>query len=139
MAYATVDKIEAEGRPAASPEEAAKWEAWLERVERSIVRRFARAGLVLADEIAAGTLTVQDVADVEVAAVLRKIDNPGGVTSVTKSVDDASITTRREISSGDPLALTADEWTQLLPAVASSAWSTRPGFVSDALEPDLWT
>lgn len=118
MTYATADDVAIElGRPASSPVEEAQWVAWLERVERSIARRFTQAGLVLADQVALESPTADDVRDVEVAAVLRKIDNPKGFTSVTRSIDDGTLTTRREGPGvdGDPLAITADEWAILLP------------------------
>lgn len=134
MAYATTSDVEVElGRPASSPTESSQWQAWLERVERAIVRGFSRAGLVLSDEIADGRVSAEDVADVEVARVLAKIENPTGVTSVTRSIDDASITTRREGGEGgDPLWLNGSDWELLLPDASSGAFSTRPGF-----EPDL--
>src|SRR5690606_19112557 len=126
----------------------AQWQAWLDRVERAIVRRFARSGLVLADEITAGRLSAQDVADVEVAAVVRKITNPTGLTSVTRSVDDASVTTRREgEDTRGGLELTDAEWASLLPGAAPDAFSTRPTFEADtafhtahstAVEPTSW-
>lgn len=123
MTYATTSDVAVElGRPASSPEETQQWAAWLARVERAIVRRFTQSDLVLSDQIALGTPTEDDVRDVEVAAVLRKIANPQNFTSITRSVDDAALTTRREGPgvNGDPLALTDDEWAALLPASASS-------------------
>lgn len=117
MAYASSSDVEVElGRPAASPAETDQWDAWLERVERSISRGFARAGFTLGTQVALDDPTVDDVRDVEVAAVIRKIANPSGMTSATRSVDDASITSRWEsASNGDPLAVTDDEWAALLP------------------------
>lgn len=118
MSYATALDVATElGRPASSTAEEAQWEAWLARVERNIVRRFTQAGLVFADQVALGTPSADDVRDVEVSAVLRKIDNPKGFTSVTRSIDDGTLTTRREGPGvdGDPLALTSDEWSILIP------------------------
>lgn len=118
MTYATTADVAIElGRPASSLEESMQWEAWLARVERSIARRFTQASLVLADQVALDTPSADDVRDVEIAAVLRKIDNPKGFTSVTRSIDDGTLTTRREGPGvdGDPLALTNDEWAVLLP------------------------
>lgn len=134
MTYATTTDVETElGRTAASATEAAQWQAWLDRVERAIVRRFTRASLVLADEIAAGNLTADDVADVEIAAVVRKITNPSGLTSVTRSIDDATITTRREgDETREGLEITAQEWATLLPGAESEAFSSRPGFEVDS-------
>lgn len=118
MTYATTTDVAIElGRPASSPEEEAQWVAWLARVERNIIRRFSQASLVLADQVALGGPTEDDVRDVEVAAVLRKISNPSNFTSVTRSIDDGALTTRREGPSvdGDPLAITDAEWAILLP------------------------
>lgn len=135
MTYASVSDVEVElGRAASSTEEAMQWDAWLERVERSIVRRFTRAGLVLADQVMLSDPSAGDIKDVEVAAVIRKIQNPTGVTSVTRSVDDASVTTRREGTSDTGLDLSDSEWDLLLPFGDSEAFSTRPGF-----EPDFYT
>jgi len=135
MSYALASDVETElGRAASSAAETSQWEAWLDRVERSIERMFRRAGLVLADEITAGDPTVQDVVDVEVAAVLRKIQNPQwGMTSVTRSIDDASVTTRSDGSDiGDPLELTDGERNSLLPGgTYTDAFSTQPGFEPD--------
>jgi hypothetical protein len=135
MSYAaTSDVAAALGRPAASEDEDAQWQAWLDRVERSIERAFRRQELTLEDQLALDDPTVLDVTDVEVAAVVRKIQNPvWGVTSTTRSVDDAAVTTRREGADGsaDPLALTLDEWSALLPGSENTAFSTRPGFETD--------
>lgn len=134
--YAAPADVETElGRPPRSAAETTQWTAWLDRVERSIIRRFDRAGLVLADQVAAGDPTAEDVRDVMVAAVLRKIANPTGTTSVTRSVDDASITTRHERDDdADPLALTPAELESLLPAQVGAIYTIRPGF-----EPDVAT
>lgn len=135
MSYALASDVETElGRVASSAEETAQWEAWLDRVERSIERMFRRAGLVLADEVVLGDPTVQDVVDVEVAAVLRKIQNPQwGLTSVTRSIDDASVTTRSDGSDiGDPLELTDAERNMLLSGgTFTDAFSTQPTFEAD--------
>lgn len=118
MTYATTSDVAVElGRPASTEQEAAQWDAWLGRVERSIARRFTQASLVLADQVVLGAPSAEDIRDVEVAAVLRKIANPSNFTSVTRSIDDATLTTRREgpAVDGDPLALTDAEWAILLP------------------------
>lgn len=118
MAYAQVPDIEAPlGRPARSNDEIAQWEAWLDRVERSIERAFRRAGLDFEDQVDAENPTIDDVVDVEVAAVIRKIQNPvWGLTSTTRSIDDASVTERREgRDASDPLDLTNDEIDLLIP------------------------
>jgi hypothetical protein len=133
MTYATAADVAVEiGRPAASADETAQWTAWLARVERAITRRFARAGLVLADQVTAGNPTADDVKDAEVAAVVRKITNPLGLTSVTRTLDDGTVTTRRDGAEDvDGLALTEAEWEALLPSTNAAAFSTRPGFDPD--------
>lgn len=141
MSYAsTSDVAAALGRPSASAAEDTQWQWWLDAVERSIERAFRRGELVLADQIALDDPTVFDVVDVEVAAVVRKIQNPTwGITSVTRSVDDASITTRNENGqAADPLFLTDDEWNTLLPGSNSGAFSTRPGFQTDEEVAEGW-
>lgn len=117
MAYATAADVEIEiGRPASSTAETAQWEAWLERVERTIRRRFTRAGYDLDDQVAMNEPSEADVIDVEVARVVDKANNPSGYTSTTRSIDDASVTTRREgVESGDGLTITDAEWESLLP------------------------
>jgi len=138
MTYAAVSDVAAElGRPASSSTEQQQWQAWLNRVERNIIRGFKRAGLVLATEISEGNVDVADVKDVEVAAVLRKIANPDGLTSITRSVDDASVTVRRDgVDDTDPLAVTDDEWDLLMPDLRGGAFTIRPvsspGFADEA-------
>lgn len=141
MSYANTSDVELElGRPASSSAESAQWQAWLDRVERAIERGFRRSGLVLADQMALGDPTIDDIVDVEVAAVIRRIYAPApGRTSTTRSVDDASITDRFE---GDTygLDLTDDEWTSLLPGSDAQAFSTRPGFDPDtSIVDDVWS
>lgn len=133
MSYADPSDVVVElGRPAASAAETEQWQAWLDRVERSVERGFRRAGLVLADQIALGDPTVDDVVDVEVARVVDRINNPTKVTSITRSVDDGSITTRNDHAGDvDPLDLTAGDWQALLPNDDRAAFSTRPGFEAD--------
>ena len=121
MSYAQASDVEADlGRPASSATETAQWELWLDRVERSIERVFRRNGLVLDDQVALDDPTADDVVDVEVAAVVRKIQNPvWGRTSSTRTIDDASITDRSFEGGGsdsNPLDLTGDEISGLLPA-----------------------
>lgn len=128
--YATAQDVEVElGRPPASPAEEAQWEAWLDRVERAIQRVFRQAGYDLAAQVALGDPTADEVRDVMVAAVVRKVANPSGWTSTTRSIDDGSVTHRRDYAGdADPLALTDDDIASLLPHVATSAFSTRPTF-----------
>lgn len=130
MTYATVEDIAAElGRlpTSVSDAERAQWTRWLDRVERSITARFTRAGLVLSEQIALGNPDAAAVADVEVAAVVRKIDNPTGDTSTTITVDDASVTRRKEgAGTFMGLDLTDAEWELLLPPTPGGAFSVTP-------------
>ncbi|VXC08559.1 Gp19/Gp15/Gp42 family protein [Aeromicrobium sp. 9AM] len=134
MAYASASDVEVElGRPAVSAAETAQWEAWLERVERAIRRRFTREGYDLDVQVALDAPTEEDVIDVEVARVVDKINNPTSSTSTTttRSVDDASIsnTTRREgVDTGEALTITDAEWVSLLPVRPrrSKAFSILP-------------
>ena len=135
MSYGQPHDVEVElGRPSSSAEETTQWQAWLDKVERAIERAFFQAGLVLGDKIAADGGLGDVVIDVEAAAVIRKIQNPQwGVTSTTRSIDDASVTDRREGGDGrDPLLLTDAEWSALLPGSDVGAFSTRPGFETEA-------
>lgn len=121
--FATTEDVATElGRPASSEAEEAQWQAWLDRVERAIRRGFARAGFDLDTQVEADNPTAQEVADVQVAAVVRKAQNPiWGRTSVskTRSVDDASFTdtdrTEGLRNGADALDLLDSEWSRLLP------------------------
>lgn len=134
MAYATASDVETElGRSATSAAETAQWEAWLERVERAIRRRFTREGYDLDDQVTLDVPSESDVIDVEVARVVDKVNNPTSSTSTTttRSIDDASIsnTTRREgVETGEALTITDAEWLSLLPVKPrrSQAFSILP-------------
>jgi hypothetical protein len=133
MVYATAADVAVElGRSAVSAAEGEQWDAWIARVERSIGRAFRRSGFDLDTQVGVGNPTAEDVRDIEVAAVIRKIQNPTwGETSYTKSIDDGSVTRRREGVDGDPLGLLDSELSTLLPERTSGAFSTRPGFTPD--------
>ena len=144
MTYGTVEQVATElGRAVDSITdlERDQWQQWLDQVERTIEGRFRRVGLDLAAQVALGDPEAETVADVEVAVGARKVRNPEGTTSTPVSVDDGSVTKRREGSKIDDLGylrLTDDEWDQLLPAGHADAWSTRPGFVPDRCGPYRW-
>lgn len=142
MTYATPADVAValRGSTSFSTEEGVQWQAWLDTVERAIVRRFRRAGLDLFAQTVLEDPTAEDVADVEVDAVIRKHWHmkasaetlPG--TSRTVSIDDGSVTNRndgRAVADYNPLALTDDEWDSLLPSGDPAAFSTRPGFEPD--------
>src|SRR5690625_5897966 len=104
MTYGTVEQVATElGRSPSSitDTERLQWQQWLDQVERTIEGRFRRVGLDLAAQVALGDPEAETVADVEVAVVARKVRNPEGTTSTTVSVDDGSVTKRREGSKID--------------------------------------
>lgn len=140
MAYAVLNDVAVRlGRPIIKADEIAQVTAWLTDIESVIVARFARNGLVLSTQIALNNPSLETVVRVEASAIVRKLSNPTGLTSVTRSVDDSSVTERRE--GGGPIGgldLLDGEWNDLLPSVTSGAFSTYPGFVSDADVTD-WT
>lgn len=133
MVYATSTDVAVQlGRSATSAAEGDQWDAWLATVERAIGRHFSRAGFDLDTQVALNEPSAEEVADVMIAAVIRKIQNPNwGETSYTKSLDDGSVTRRREGADGDPLSLLDGELSSLLPVRQSGAYSTRPGFQPD--------
>lgn len=133
MTYATPSDVEVRlGRPASSAAETAQWQAWIDDAESIIRDGFAARGLDLDACIADGFPSVAAVIRVQCEAVLRRIANPDpGLTSVTRSIDDASFTTRREGPASDTLSPTDVEWGQLLPGAGDGAFSTRPGFEPD--------
>jgi hypothetical protein len=144
MTYATPEDVAValRGSTSVTDAESVQWQAWLNRVERSIAAAFRRAGLNLIQQIGLDAPPADEVADVEVAAVIRKIDNPKwGRTSQTRSVDDGSITYRNEglTANADPLALLPAEIADLLPASSATAFSSRPAFQSDRIrDPQEW-
>lgn len=130
MTYATTAQVAIElGRlpESVSETETVQWQQWLDRVERSISTRFVRAGLDLDAQVILGNPDADSVADVEIAAVVRKIENPSGDTSTTISIDDGSVTRRKEgAGTVVGLDLTDAEWALLLPASSSGAYSVTP-------------
>ena len=138
--YAQItDVVDRIGRPISSAAEIAQVTAWLEDVEAAIIRGFRRAGLVLATQIGLGDPTTADLVAVESRRVAAKIKNPDAKeTSVTRSIDDAQVTTRREkVSVEDELDLTDSDWEILLPGAGHSAFTIRlvaqPGYADEYL------
>lgn len=144
MTYATIEQVATElGRTvdSVSTSESAQWQQWLDQVERTIAARFRRLGMKLSSQVDSDDPGAEAVADVEVAVVARKVRNPEGTTSTTVSIDDGSVTKRREGAKIDDLGylrLTDYEWDLLLPAGRADAWSTRPGFEPDRYGPSWW-
>lgn len=135
MAFASPEDVAIElGRPTSSITDAEReqWTAWLERVERSIRRRFRREGLDLDNQINIGDPSIEEVVDVEVAVVSRRVRNPEGLTSTTVTIDDGTITRRRE-GADDALGLdlTDIEWEALLPRSEPQAFTVRATFEPD--------
>lgn len=139
MSYADVSDVALRlGRPISEPLEVAQVEVWLDDVESIIEARFLRSGLVLADQVDDNDPTLATIVRIEAEAVVRRIQNPVfGLTSVTRSVDDASVTERREGETYSGWLIDAD-WEDLFPTVNSQAFSTRPGFETDAVVVDTW-
>lgn len=144
--YATPQDVALEyrGSTSISSAESFQWQSWIDRVDRSIVRRFRRAGFDLAQQVSLDNPSAGDVRDAIVAAVIRKIDNPKGESSKTRTVtaDDGTVsnTSRYESTKtgDDPLALTDAEWDDLLPNATPDAFSTRPGFTPDCTRLGVW-
>lgn len=107
----------------------AQWQSWIERVEDDVSVRFRSLGLSLSDYLLDLTAK-RRLTSIVAAAVARKVHNPDGLTSTTVSVDDGSITRRRDGYRGeDPLMLTDSEWRRLLPRVESDVFSMRARYV----------
>lgn len=142
MSYASVSDVSVRlGRPIADAAEVAQVSAWLSDVESVIGGRFRRAGLDLSAAVVADPLLLDSVIRVESEAVERRINQPNrGLESVTRNVDDASLTERyRSSLVGDDGWLTAADWADLLPVSANGgAFSTRPGFVPDRAPCEWW-
>lgn len=139
MTYAILTDVSTRlGRPISDQGEMAQVNAWLDDVEALIEARFKRSGLVLADQIGLDDPSLATVVRVESDVVIRRIYQPQpGRTSVTRSVDDASVTDRWEGQTADA-GLTVNEWADLLPSVSSGAFSTRPRFEPDAASAQVW-
>lgn len=127
--YANVDDVaDRLGRPISDPLEERQVSAWIRDVEGSILARVPN----LAENTIDGSLSLGVLTKIIANAVVRKIQNPDGLTSTTVSVDDGSVTKRRDgYRGGDPLELTDGEWAQILPVPNPHGWSTRPSFEPD--------
>lgn len=125
MTYASVADVADElGLPTPTDEPTvAQWNRWLTRVENQILDQIPD----LHDRVAAGKPTAELVADIEAAVVARKAQNPEGLRSTTRSIDDGSVTKTidQERSAGE-LELTDREWARLLPRRRRGAFTIRP-------------
>lgn len=111
MAYAEVQDVAARWARTPSDEEATLVEIRLAEVERKIERRFKALGLgTIADQIAATTLDVEDVKQVEADTVLRLVRNPEGYLSET----DGNYTYMLQAgSNAGALEISAEDWLTL--------------------------
>ncbi|MBM4592060.1 hypothetical protein GS454_01370 [Rhodococcus hoagii] len=106
MAYAELNDVSVRWAKDLTPEEEALVVARLADVERKILKRIPD----LADKIAAGTVDVEDVKQVEADAVLRLVRNPEGY--IQESDGDYSYMLSNEAAKGR-LAILDEEWEQL--------------------------
>jgi hypothetical protein len=124
MSYTTIADVAAElGRPIPTDDPTiAQWNWWINGVENQI-----RAAVPDLDTRIAADPTFRGVVvHIVAAAVARVARNPEGLRSVTRSVDDGSVTKTVDSSrSAGGLYLTDDEWTQLLPL--NEAFTIRLG------------
>lgn len=115
----TIDVEDRLGRPVTNPVQV---QAWLDDVEVLIRARIPN----IADLVATGQVDADTLRMVEANAVIRRLQNPEGLSTYTVRVDDGSVTKTRSGSSTDGvLALTDDEWELLLPRFATEAASVR--------------
>lgn len=123
--YAGVSDVEVElGRPISTEEETAQVTRWLERAEGLIRARISD----LDDQVTAGTIDENLLIWVEAAAVARKAINPEGLRSVTRSIDDGSVTKVRDSALSDGvLRITDEEWAMLIPSRPRGAFTIRLG------------
>lgn len=145
MTYATVDDVRRRlGRPITDTNEIDQVNAWLEAALRFIRREFTRAGLDLDTQVALDDPDELTVIDVQAEVVVRRITtfDPEGLTSITKSVDDSSITKRREGRDTSSAGwFTEDDWATLLPLgkLHGNAFSIRPSYSPDTCDAGPWT
>lgn len=125
MAVATYEDVAvALGRPTSSEDEQAQIEWWLSGIELIIGARLG--DVTLLDQ---GLLKY-----VEVEAVVAKVRRSGtNESSITTTVDDATITKRYEnsVSAGD---VWDDLWRLLDSDAGGGAFSVRPGFEADTVQ-----
>lgn len=124
--YGTVQQVGIElGRTIVSPE-TEQVQQWLDRVQRMIKDRIPDLDF----KVASGQILLDTVADVEVAAVVRKALNPRGFRSISHHVDDATLQQTIDQSQSDGVLRILDsEWDRLIPAAMNDAFSTRVSYV----------
>lgn len=99
------------GRPISATNEVAQVQAWIDDVEDTIIRpRIGDLAELIADERLSEATLVRVVA----SAVIRKIQNPEGLRTVSRALDDWQTTaTRDKVLSDGQLRLTDEEWADL--------------------------
>lgn len=132
MSYGTVRGAAVEAGLSAdslTADQTAQIQKWLGRAELLIVARITD----LDAQIAAGTISATAVAEIEESAVARKLSNPRGLRSTTRSIDDGSIQETVDATRSDGvLRILPDEWALLLPALGGSGF-TITASTSDAV------
>lgn len=123
MAYAVASDVAEElGLSVLDPAQDAQAQRWLRRVEASIRLRIPN----LAALVESGALDRNLVADVEAAAVARKLLNPTGLR--VEQIDDYSYT-RAPDAAGVDVTLTDEEWALLTPSrINRGAFSVTPNW-----------
>lgn len=127
MVYATIQDVADElGRTAfTDPAEIAQLNAWLRRANAAIKVRVPD----LDARVDSGSLSAEVVASIEAAAVARKAQNPKGLRSVMRSVDDGSIQETVDSTRSDGvIRIMDDEWMLLLGRQTRGAFSVRPAW-----------
>jgi len=103
-------------------EETALIEARLADAERLIVRKLARAGRVLEDDIDDGVISEEDVKQVEADAVLRLVRNPEGFLQETDGNYTYMLSSE---NASTRLMIDPDDW-QILGLYSSRVFTMMP-------------
>lgn len=121
------------GRPIAGTAESDQITILLADVLDQLRNGFANRGFNLDAQVAANDPTLDTVKRIQAWAVVHKVVNfnASGLTSVTKSIDDGSITERREGKDTLVGPFTDEDWAELLPTATGKAFSIRPHFEPD--------
>lgn len=140
--YAIIEDVRTRlGRPIASTAETDQITVLLADVLDQLRNGFAARGFNLDAQVAANDPTLDTVKRIQAWAVVRKVIgfNPTGLTSVTKSIDDGSITERREGKDTTLLGpFTDEDWAELLPTATVKAFSIRPHYEPDCNRGSGW-
>lgn len=106
---------------AVTEEQRLQWQAWLSDTEAMIRRRLPALDAL----IASGAVQSSAVIAVEASVVVRKVQNPEGLRSMSVAIDDGTITRTRDSASSDGvLRIFDEEWDMITPAASIEAIST---------------